>query len=391
MNFRGSDYAKVAPNALVAYLRRHGWDQVSYDELISVWRREGRDIVAPVASDLDDYEDVIESAVSRLAANLDRKPALVLQDLLAVVYDILELKNVVGLDALLAIPLQTATDTVQSLQKISTGAAYATAAKTPRGVVPPTRPPQVNEFVASLKFGPYTNGAPGYALFAPIPLGHQPTLWDAAIEPTPDSETFVPFERQVTAHIPQYIAAAMEAAIDARQTSTLEPFEVAVERGVTSTLLRGIRQLLKVLPEDHPFLEIEYSPLLYVEKRDKSVPLLSGEAAEVLTDAITFLESKEPLQVEEVVGPVVSLGRGADEPQGAITVTTLLTRRPQNIYIRLPEPEYNLAILAHQKRVSIEVSGHLRRDGRRLWLDEPTNFRLAREMEWADEDDASSS
>ncbi len=380
-----SEYSTISPGALSAYLERHGWNRVSDDALTAVWRLADHDILAPLVKDLADYDAVVATAVARLAGSLNRKPSLVLQDLRAVAYDVLELKDILGIDNLSAIPLKAASTAVLCFERLALGASYATISEKPRATVPSRRPPEVTEFIASLKFGPYTNGVASYALFAPIPLASQMNLFETRqVDESVKDLHFVPFERRVTERLPSYIAAAVDAAIMCKLTSRMQPFEEAVGKGVTVPLLRGIRDLLTILPEKVATVTIEYSPLVPSESRrsPSTIPLLSHDDTKLLQEAIEFLETKEPLDIEEVEGPVISLGRDVEDIQGAVIITAFLQHKPQKVYMRLTEPMYDLAICAHQKRLNVVVMGTLRREGRRLWLDEPSQFRLM----WDDEE-----
>lgn len=368
-------YAHVSPNALAAYLESRGWSRVETAERVAIWRSEDTDILAPLTSDLSDYDDIVASAVSKLATALHTKASQIAQDLMAVAYDIIELKQIIGMDELATIPLQSAAEAIQSLQRLALGVAYSSATeRQPRAVVPSKRPADVTEFMGSIKFGQLRNGSTAYAMFAPVPLVGQMSFWDEA------NRAYMPFARKVMAHVPDAVRAAAMAVVEARTGKGVQAFADGIERGVTVPLLRAMRQLIRILPESTP-LEVVYSPLLRGEENVKRVPLISLEADDVLAEGIAFLESREPAEVDEIQGQVVSLGREPEDVQGAISMVAFLNRKAQRVYVRLAEEDYQAALLAHGKRVNVEVRGRLRREGRRLWLDEPHDFRIVSEDE----------
>src|ERR1700678_235303 len=173
----------VAPSALAALLQATGWAQVHSAESLSVWRKNERDILAPLSSRFSDYAQLIHSAVITLSKDVGKSETQVLQSLMTVGYDVVELKSIIGIDSVGAISLAQATEAVEALRRLSIGAAYATdETHPPKALVPSRRPANVEVFVSSARFGALKNGFTAYAFFAPISLAPQLTIFYPGVD-----------------------------------------------------------------------------------------------------------------------------------------------------------------------------------------------------------------
>ena len=176
------------------------------------------------------------------------------------------------------------------------------------------------------------------------------------------------------------LEACKEASKKALVSNDINPFESAIEKGVSANLCEAIVGISNSSGNEHLDFSIDWSlgrPVSVstpknVEFNKDFLPFI-GEAAR------TFKETK-PIEEFELRGVVIRLESKDRNKRGEITVFGLLEGQQRKVNIILEKPNYDMAIKAHQNGIPISCMGELRKRGNIYILINPKNFALTENL-----------
>jgi hypothetical protein len=202
--------------------------------------------------------------------------------------------------------------------------------------------------------------------------------------PVGEAESAEPFERRVSLRVYDAARAAQEAATSALiKPDGLEVFTKAVRHGVSANFCEALVGLGG--ESGHPF---ELSLVLASSRpiRDRSLTPIRfrHDHLPVLAEAAQELRERVPEEGVLAFGNVVRLHReGTGTGEISITATSEGDDRLRRIWMSLPGPDYAQAMRAHEEMRTVSVRGDLIRRGTRLYLNNPTAFRVQDEPDEA--------
>ncbi|MFJ8624507.1 hypothetical protein ACIRD3_16925 [Kitasatospora sp. NPDC093550] len=171
---------------------------------------------------------------------------------------------------------------------------------------------------------------------------------------------------------------ALRDAVDYRRVSGgPEAFENAVRAGVSRELVRSVEELVRGTTAAR--LTVAWSAAAGTPGGfgDRRVVLdFSPGDLPALAEAAELLERIEPAVAVTVVGVVTRLKRADPAGPGSVRLRVLAGAEVRDLKLRLPDPDYRLAVEAHLAGLPVRVSGRLERDGGFRRLTRPHGLEL---------------
>lgn len=354
---------------LRSYLSLHGWaDEGPWGSRpATVYAKEhsGRnwEVLVPTRDTLADFAARIADSLAVLAAVEDRSQLDVFHDLKAVGADVIRVR-----------PASDSPDDSLSLRRSATLytdaynllASGARAAETPRAAYRGKMSSDVVEYLDAVQ--PWTGYQPSnvLTLYSPVPVGfgNQQDMGDSFV---------APFSRRVTSKLAQaldHTTAAIEQVI---VHDTLEPFEQAVDYGVSANLCDSVADLAK----NGGGIAIDLSwagvrPAIVADAHFK----FSSNAADILTEAAKSFRYNAPSYDEFVVAQVVALARDINDFDGKATILSARDGRPVRMQVEFDRAVYDIVIEAFKHQASISLDGDVHLVGKGYELRSPRNLAL---------------
>jgi len=187
----------------------------------------------------------------------------------------------------------------------------------------------------------------------------------------------VPFERRVTETLMIASRKTADAAAEAGATGNLEPFQRAVDAGVSANLCQAYADLFV----DRPYSALEVSVTWSGNRRPPANSIapvrFTRETAPVLLAASRELKALAPRDAFDLEGYVVALaGDNVREEGGTVTVAAEVDGGTRRVRVALPSADYRTAIAAHSGTSRIKCTGLLVKRGRQYELESPHDFAL---------------
>ena len=359
------DALRSVPSAnLIAHLSANGWIETG------VWRErawiygkevDGRpwEILVPMRDTGSGYARNMFETVSVLSDVENRSQMEVFHALAAA-----------GSDTIRFAPIRPKPHDVVSLHRsrhLST-AAYDLLASAARSVEAPAaafrgRPPaQVSEYLDAVA------PVPGYyddfdlLIHSPVPPQLQ---LQSDVEPTP------PFARRVTRRLSIALSTTELAIGKAIKSGGLQAFDDVVDDGVSANLCSALADLagLGGIQIGVSWAAVHPGPDTGATYRFRQ------DAASVLNDARTYLNSRAPRLGENIVGDVVLLTRGPNDKDGIAHIEPDRSDLPSPLAATFDPPEYDKIIQAFRAQTKVMLTADIHTKGRMHELRNPRNIR----------------
>jgi hypothetical protein len=253
--------------------------------------------------------------------------------------------------------------------------AAACSAAGPRAYFPSRKPHRATEYLRRTRLGQTEQGSFVLTIISHVP----PSLAGKNGELFEPEE---PFERRVTQTLAHALGAVRRAAEDAASTGQVASFVDAVSQGVSANLCDAIVGLGRCSEVDRN-LALDFS-----WARSRPVPpavfesnsiFFPADALPVIEEAGHHLKEASPQEEFEAIGPVVRLERAEGAATGKVTIHCFIDGQPRKVALELSDPDYHLAVTAHDHGQTVRCGGVLVREGRSLRLNNPFEFRLVTE------------
>jgi hypothetical protein len=360
-----TDVAGLDPVDIERYLSASGWSVQQRTDDMAVWvggeDSEGFELLVPLNPAFGDYHARLLDTVETLALAEDRLPTEVVADLLATTVDTQHFRLLPSLPSG-TILLVHVTDAIRGIRDLMYAAAHSAVVGRPMLVQPRQRPPEVHQFVRSVRLAAPAPGS--FVLSAQVPLRPEPgSALPRQTSPSGRSnvEDPAPFNRRIALRLHEAVRATHRAAGEAIRTDSLSPFTDQAEAGVSANLCAAISLVGKDQPFDLRFSWAPSQPLTVggpLVTFDRPILSVIGTAASELPRMVAEGEDVE------LVARVIELHR-VDPNPGSATIRGAL-RRPSGyvedvrLTATLPADLYDVAVQAHRTRRQIRIAGRLR-------------------------------
>lgn len=355
--------------SLLSYLRSHDWqDNGPWGMgLANLYIKEhgGRSyhIFAPVRDTLADYAQAMSEAVEAIAAVEERSELDVYYDLAGAGADVIRMRAPNGASRGILSLRQNAALLNDAYRML---ASAARAAEKPQAAYRGKLSAEVSEYLDSVQPLPSYYEGHTLTLHSPVPagFGRNTDFGD---------EYYSPFPRQATHKLAVALQQASGAVDEAIVGDTLEPFEKAIEHGVSANLCDSVAALAK---QGHG-IEIGMS---WAEVRPSNVGdsrfQFSDRSADVLMEAAKSFRHNEPSYDERVTAQVVRLEREPPDFDGKAVMLSMWDGRLVRIGVEFNKQDYDRVIEAFRELRTISLDGDVHLVGNAYELRNPRNLTL---------------
>ncbi|MCY4652549.1 MAG: hypothetical protein OXC95_05220 [Dehalococcoidia bacterium] len=354
--------------SLLSYLKSHEWiDDGPWGRgLANLYLKEhsGRtyDIIVPIRDTLPDYAQAMSEAVEAIAAVEERSELDVFYDLAGTEADVIRMSAPNGFSRG-ALSLRQNADMLNDAYRMLASAARA--AEKPRAAYRGGLSAEVAEYLDSVQPMPSYYAGYSLTLRSPVPAGvGQSDMGD---------DYYSPFPRRATHKLALALTHASTAIDEALVGDSLEPFEKAVDYGVSANLCDSVAGLAK---KGHG-VEIDLS---WAEVRPSNVEdskfKFSDKSADVLTEAAKSFRRNEPSFDERIIAHIIHLDRWPDEFDGRAVLSSMQEGRLVRIRAEFEQSVYDRVIQAFQEQRAIGLDGDVHPVGNAYELRNPRNLNL---------------
>lgn len=361
------DWALVAglsPLEMFAYLQAQGWRETERlgDRGVVLVRDDAPEVelLLPLRRTVADYVQRVREVVDAVADVEGRSPLSVIHDLGLAGVDVIRIRAADNARSD-TVSMPAGIEILGSARDMLVAAALAN--RRPARVFGPSRPVEVQDYIRSVRVGQTEPASLVFTLLSPVPPALQLTL--PHLEEARDEGSF---ERRTVLRLVEALDAVQSATAEAAAAPRIDPFELAVPRGVSAELCEAVAGISAAVEQ----VKIGVT---WARIRPAPVPSRSfgfdRETARVLREAARDLRAKEPRQAEALSGWPELFGRGQTEPQGTVGLRTLVDGRPRVVRVVFADTEYQKVVDAHKAGKTISVEGDLVHVGRLLELRSP--------------------
>lgn len=366
----------LRPLEVAAYLRSRGWvSQEAGGGRATVWvvriADEEYEALLPLDSSVRDFALRMGDLLRVLAAAEQRSQEEIYADLLTTTADVVRIRIE---DADLqdgTLPIEAHARVAQKARDLMLAAACA--ATEARAVWHTRKPTQAVEEVRKVRIGQSERGSYVVTVITRVsPELHVPE--DRLFE------TEVPFERRMTQTLASSLFHLERAAEAAALSGEFAAFDKSVSQGVSANLCDAVAGLWG---DEDRFRNLEFtfswSPARPAEPDAVRRVRISADRVPVIREAGRLLRERAPVVDFELEGAVVKLERAEGAPRGKVTILGQVEGKPRRVVVEMEDPNYHLAVLAHDQFKALRCFGLLVREGRLLTLQEPREIAVVEE------------
>ncbi|MCA9112976.1 MAG: hypothetical protein KDA52_23685 [Planctomycetaceae bacterium] len=358
----------LRPLEVATYLRSTGWTQQSTSLNASTWIRNvdkaEYEAVVPLDQAMRDYSLRMGDLLHTVAAAEGRSQTEVYADFLTTFADVVRIRiDDPGLkDGTL--PIEANAQIAQKSRDLLLAAACSATEFRP--VWHTRKPVQAVEQVRRIRIGQSERGSYIVTVISRVsPALHVPENGQL-FEPEP------PFGRRVIQTLASSLDTLNKAADSAALTGEFESFEQSVSKGVSANLCDAVAGLWG---EDESQRKLEFtfswSPARPIDSSTPSHVKFAADRIPLIREASRVMREHEPVGDFELEGAVVKLDRQPDQSTGIVTIIGQVDGRPRRVKLELGDPQYHIAVQAHDQERAIRCVGSLVREGRGFSLTEP--------------------
>ncbi len=363
----------LRPLELAQYLRVNGWQESQQiPDKASYWVKtssgEELEILLPLRTDFADYAPRMAEVLRTLEVAENRSQLDILRDLNTANADVVRVRTHLDMDNG-SIPIDDGVQLYQRTRDLIVAAACAVRA--PKPVLPKRKPDQVMDYVRNVRFGQPERGSYVLTVVSPVPPSLAPVVGDQAM-----TEGDEPFAREAIVTLASALEAARSAAQRSAVTGNMDPFQKAVSKGVSANLCEAIIGLNQGGGDTGVEVSFFWSRSRRAPQDVPGRVFLSTDSMPFLAEAARLFKAAGSTEEIELEGFVRTLDRAENAQSGRVTIYTQIEDRWRRVQITLPDPDYRLAIQAHDRQIPVCCTGNLERDGNTLVLRNPRDFAL---------------
>lgn len=366
------DYSLLSslhPLDIAEYLSSKGWKKLEENPgKFSIWEyideggvgKRDLDILLPLNQKFKDYEIRIAEVLNILEKAENRQQIQILKDLMMIFADIVRVRRDTPETSQGNVPIDVGVQLVQQAKEMVLAAACSTVE--PRPFFPPKKFKPALDYMETVFMGQTEIGSYILPIISKLPLPYRGQQYLAE-----------PFERRVTQKLACALNVMNLTAQEYLETSSLddsiEIFRSTVQQGVSANLCEAVVEMSSYR-DVYQDIEINFtwSPKYQTDWDTPEKIILKSETMPIFEKVADMLREFEPKENFVVYGPVLRLERSEEAVIGKITVQSFVLGSVRNIQIELPEPEYHVALQAHDQQKNIYCKGTLQKEGRYYWL-----------------------
>ena len=354
-----------------SYLASQRWTaEGRYGNVATIFRTKdlhghGCEILLPIRESLADYAARMGDIVEAIAAVEDRDEISVYHDLVRSGFDVMRFRAPNADDAG-TIALQSGVALYDHARDVVMAA--ANAAVKPKRAYRSNSSDKAKNYLDTLRLGQTEVGSYVLTVLSPV----QPTLETDQMSLFPDSESAdEPFSRTVTRTLSRSLKAAKIAVDEAVATGKLEPFESAVDAGVSSNLCEAIARLVE--RGEGVDISLTWSRVRRGPESNVSYRF-TEDNARVLSEAAMAFREREPQSDITVEGFVIGLDRKPEEFDGKAKIRGFVDGRVKTISAEFIHSDYKKVVSAHDQKLRVRVDGDLVKKGPLQFLENARNL-----------------
>lgn len=352
---------EVSPISLAAYAKTHGWKKASaYAEHADVYSAEDRpEILIPRTRNIGDYASVVLRLIEIFTEVGGESQLSVYRDLMTADRDLIRVRagEVSG-----GIAVGDAVALVEASRDMLLAATCSL--KNPRPLYRAGANQEAADFLRRVQMGQTERGSFVVTLLTPVVPPPIPPPLD------PEWTGVEPSERKISKRLVEALEATRRS-VEMAASGDTAAFGGAVRQGVSANLCEALSTLMerfstvevgvawaRSFPADPPSQTVQF---------DRA-------AAPILQAAARAFRDRAPKEGVEVVGFVQRLHREEEEADGEISLHARIpgsAGRMHTITAILEEADYERAIDAHRRKLTVIAEGDLHRIGRRWRLRNP--------------------
>jgi len=364
----------LRPLDIASYLHATGWQNPEdLGDKASLWVMPGiadAEVIVPKRQSFGDFGLRISDVLQTLGRVEQRSQLQIFSDILSVWSDLVRLRAADRTTEQGTLRLSSGVSFIEGARDAILAAACSTVVR--KGNFPRRKPTQANDYLERVRLGQTERGSYVLTLHCPVTPRLRPTNLEGLVEEEP-------FERRVTKTLMGGLAAIQSAAEHAASSGDFAAFRNSVTAGVSANLCAAIVRLGEVVPgggiEVNMFWSRSRGPARGVPERISIEP----DSFPVIEEAARIFRETEPQDDFELVGFIGQLRRPERDPMGRVSVTSLIEDQPRKVMVDLPEPQYAIAIDAHNRRKTVSCLGELIRQGRTYKLENPRDLHIIEE------------
>lgn len=362
----------LKPLELIAYLRARGWRQeADLNGKGSLWiLNDDYDVTLPATRELGDYILRLSEVLHTLAKVEDRSELEVMRDIQTTTCDLIRVRASNQQAEGGALPLDEAVIFVENTRDMMLAAACAAIEK--RAVYAKRKPQQAMDYLNHVQMGQTERGSFVLTILSPVTPELKPVQGSLLQDVEPED----PFERRVTKTLMASLNALNLAARDATIQSNMDPFQLAVSKGVSANLCDAVVGLSAVSSSDSLDMQISWSTTRPAGSSTPNRVLFGSDTIQVIEEASRIFREVAPSEDCEVTGFVLASDRPPDAVEGDIRLDAIVDGKIHRVSISLAPAEYSLALKAHDERKIVTCVGDLIKQGRGYRLQNPRHFKV---------------
>ena len=364
----------LAPHTISPYLEGRNWKHIGqWPDRATVyeWRDGGERWVVhvPVRSTFDDYVEDTARTLGILSEVERRSQLEIMSDLRSAGADRIA---VAALDSPepVRLSLSSASSLMDDVVKLMSAAARAV--EKPRSAYRGPISQNAVRFLNDLSAAPFGFEAFVVTIYSPVPalVGQTPLL--AEVERTP-------FPRRAVKMLALGLQSTQKAVATVLQSDDMTCFDEAVQDGVSANLCGAVAELIEHSHEvgSGVSVDVRLADVRPESHWQQKVIPFNAHQVEILKAARDHLRTTASFADEHLTADVVRLEREQEEFDGRAVLLAEIDDRPYRIAVEFQQPDYQVAIRAHDKKLPLELDGDLQPEGRSYRLLNPRNLHVA--------------
>lgn len=359
----------LSASEVMSYLRSHGWHEDDSTERASIWTQHKAgsgyfEAAVPLSTDSADYALRMGEVLRTLHEFENRSQMEVYSDLLTTLADVIrvriddpDFKN--G-----TLPVDANVQIAQKTRDLLMAAACSTTEHRP--VWHSRKPSEAIDQVRKTRIGQSERGSYVVTIVCSVP---------PRLEAPNDGQLFErsePFSRRMTQGLATSLDAINRAAARAAASGELASFEESVSKGVSANLCEAVAGFWANEESDRKVdFQFSWSGARPVAQNTPSMVRFSYDRIPLILEASRLMRERRPVEDFELEGAVISLHSEDVATSGKISVLGHIDGHLRRVHVELSEPDYSLAIHAHQNQSVFRCTGTLVREGRSFALQHP--------------------
>ena len=367
------DFEALSKLSLVdvrAYLTSQGWQPHGrYGDVATIFHKTlpngcFGEVLLPMREELGDYAARMGDLVASVAELEQRSQLTVFNDLVKSGFDVVRFRAPEA-DEAGTIALEHGVLLYDQARDLI--AAASNAAVKPKRMYRGSTFDKTKDYLQTLRLGQTEVGSYVLNVLSPVP----PSLESAQTDLFGNVVEDQPFARAVTLTLDRALRATKRAVVEATASGRLEPFEKAVDDGVSGNLCQAVA----ILAQQAGGVDISVT---WSRVRSSPVPttrhVFSEDNARVLSEAATSLRERDPENDTTVEGFVTGLRRELQDFDGTAKIRGFVANQIRTITAEFQYADYQKVIHAHDEKLPIRVDGDIIRKGVFLVLERPRNL-----------------